>query len=176
MFTDLHVTNHPSPTHHSTTHSPPTCTSSQRTKLGAPPLGASASYSVTSALQELSEFLITPSARDTKDRQKLLRNLRVGHQGVCRCYMCTCSMITNVAHNDVLASKYLVYMWLWMCLCLRSCVCVCMYMCVLYVSCMCLVCVLCVCVCCVCMYKGAGAGDGGVETLPAGCWGFHVYF
>ena len=52
----------------------------QRTMLSAPPLDASASYQVSTALKELSEFLVTPSARDTKNRQKLLRNLRVGHQ------------------------------------------------------------------------------------------------
>ena len=52
----------------------------QRAMLSAPPLDASASYQVSTALKELSEFLVTPSARDTKNRQKLLRNLRVGHQ------------------------------------------------------------------------------------------------
>lgn len=48
--------------------------------LDAPPLDASASYQVSSALNEFSEFLITPSACDTKNRQKLLRNLRVRYQ------------------------------------------------------------------------------------------------
>ena len=148
MFTELHLTNHPSPTHHPTTHSPPTCTSSQRTKLGAPPLGASASYSVTSALQELSEFLITPSARDTKDRQKLLRNLRVGHQGFCRCYMQYDNCFQLMLHIMMCWLQNILYICDCECVCVYVRVCVCACICV---CCMCLVCVLCVCCVCVCV-------------------------
>ena len=67
---------------HPTAHSPLTHAPHQRAKFGAPPLDAYASFRVSSALKELSEFLVTPSARDSKNRQKLLRNLRVGHRGV----------------------------------------------------------------------------------------------
>ena len=52
----------------------------QRTMSSARPLDARTSYQVSSALNELSEFLITANERETKNRQKLLRNLRVSHQ------------------------------------------------------------------------------------------------
>ena len=56
--------------------------------LGASPLDARTSYQVSSALMELSEFLITANERDTKNRQKLLRNLRV-----CKTLAVTCSLM-----------------------------------------------------------------------------------
>jgi len=144
MFTELHLTNHPSPTHYPTTHSPPTCTSSQRKKVDAPLLGASASYSVASALQELSEFLITPSARDTKDRQKLLRNLRVGHQGVCRCYMQYDNCFRLILHIMMCWLQNILYMCDCECVCVYVRVCVCVRV---YVCCVCV----CVCVVCACI-------------------------
>ena len=56
--------------------------------LDASPLDARTSYQVSSALMELSEFLITANKRETKNRQKLLRNLRV-----CKTLAVMCSLI-----------------------------------------------------------------------------------
>ena len=56
--------------------------------LDASPLDARTSYQVSSALMELSEFLITANERETKNRQKLLRNLRV-----CKTLAVMCSLI-----------------------------------------------------------------------------------
>ena len=46
--------------------------------MASPPqLQPRGAYQVSSALRELAGFMLTASQRDTKDRQKLLRNLRV---------------------------------------------------------------------------------------------------
>ena len=50
----------------------------QREDPTGPPLDSRRAYSVAHTLEELAGFLLdTPNARDTKDKQKLLRNLRV---------------------------------------------------------------------------------------------------
>ena len=43
----------------------------------APSLDSRSAYLVKGALQNLSTFMSTANARENKDRQKLLRNLRV---------------------------------------------------------------------------------------------------
>ena len=43
-----------------------------------PPLNSESADLVYKALENLSEFMSTPNAREKKNRQKLLRNLKVG--------------------------------------------------------------------------------------------------
>ena len=43
-----------------------------------PPLNSESTNLVSKALENLSEFMSTPNARENKNRQKLLRNLKVG--------------------------------------------------------------------------------------------------
>ena len=44
-----------------------------------PPLNSRNAYLVKGALQDLSDFMTTASERENKNRQKLLRNLRVSY-------------------------------------------------------------------------------------------------
>ena len=51
------------------------------------PLRSRSTYGAVKALRELSEFLQTPDPRENKNRQKLLRNLRV-RVCICSYYVC----------------------------------------------------------------------------------------
>ena len=59
---------------------------------------AKEAHDIVAALKEMKEFMLVEGVPD-KDRQKLLRNLRVRALDACRCVHCTC------AHNWIDSSE-----------------------------------------------------------------------